>query len=144
MRLTRELIFIPLVLLIFTFLLSDAYGFLYGNIARVLFPTDSSPIQIAKVYFTGTIAYLILEYFVSSRLPTNYLFSRMLAMLTMMSLYIIISNFYSVALINHLLIILGGSFVSYVTQGNERIKYQNLYGVLIFLMVLIYLIVISL
>lgn len=144
MRITREFILIPLILLIFTFLLYDAYGFVYGDFARIIFPTSDSNIQIAKVYFTGMIAYLILEYFISVRLPNNYLFSRMLGMLTMMSLFIIISNFYQVSLFNHILIIFSGSIVSFITQGNEKIRFQNLYGLLIFLIVFIYLAVISL
>lgn len=144
MRITREFILIPIVLLIFTFLFYNAYGFIYGDLAKVLFPTDDSPVQVAKIYFTGTIAYVILEYFISSRMPNNYFLSRMLGMLTMMSLFIIIYNFYQTSLFNHVIIILSGSFVSFITQGNEKIKYQTLYGFLIFLMVLIYLMVISL
>lgn len=144
MRLAREFILIPIVLLIFTFLLYEAYGFFYGDFARVLFPTDSSPIQVSKVYFTGTIAYLILEYFISAKMPNNYLLSRMLGMLTMMSIFIIINTFYPVSLIIHLIVIFSGCLVSFITQGNEKIKYQNIYGIMIFLMVLGYLIVISL
>jgi hypothetical protein len=143
MRIAREFILIPIILLIFTFLVSDAYGFVYGKLASVLFPTDNSPLQISKIYFTATFGFMILEYFISSRMPNNYFFSRMLGMLTMMILVLLFSNSYNLATLNHLLIILAGSAVSYFTQLIPEIKFQNFMGLFLLSAVLVFLIVIS-
>lgn len=143
MRLAREFFFIPIILLIFTFIVSDAYGFIYGKFASILFPTDSSVAQISKMYITAVIGYMALEYFVLSTLPNNYLFSRMLGMISMMSLYIIFSTYYDLKTINHLFIILSGSLVSYMTQSIGEIKGQNYLGLFLLIFAFSYLTVIS-
>lgn len=140
MKIAKELIFIPIVFLIFSYLVSNAYGYVLGDLAKILFPTGSSPIQGAKVYFTVVVFYVIIEFFVLSKMPNNYLLSRMLSMIFMMSLYIIISNYYNVSILMNILIFIAGSIIALSVQGYPKIKYQNIYGVTIFLVAFIYIV----
>ncbi|HEY8445013.1 MAG TPA: hypothetical protein VIK94_02670 [Bacilli bacterium] len=143
MRIVREFILIPIVLLIFTFLALNAYGFVYGNFAKAIFPTDASTLQLSKVYVTSMLAFVVLEYFISSTLPNNYFFSRMLGMLSMMSLFIIFDTYYEITIFHHLFIILSGCGISYVMQSIYEVKYQNFFALVILLVVLIFLLVVS-
>ncbi|HHU56514.1 MAG TPA: hypothetical protein GXZ48_07505 [Acholeplasmataceae bacterium] len=143
MRIVREFIFIPIVLLIFTFLATNAYGFVYGNIARALFPVDGSTLELSKIYVTSMISFVILEYFIRSTLPNNYFFSRMLGMLTMMNLFIIFDTYYNITIYHHLFIILSGCGISFIIQSIYEVRYQNFLALLILSVVLVYLLIVS-
>ena len=143
MRIAREFIFVPIVLLIFTFLAYNAYGFVLGNFAEAIFPTNTTTLQISKIYVTAMMSYTILEYFIRSSLPNNYFFSRMLGTMTMVSLFIIFDTYYSVNIFYHIFIILAGTGVSYIIQSVYEIRYQNFLALGILVIVLIFLLVVS-
>jgi len=143
MKLAKELLLIPIVLLIFTFLISNAYGFVYGKIAYVFLPTNDSYLQISKIYITGVLCFMLIEYFAMSFVPNNYFFSRMLGMITMLSLYIIISYYYYVTFFVHISIILCGCLVSYIVQKMNEIRLQNFIGLFLLIIVFSYLTVVS-
>ncbi len=141
MKIAKELILIPIIFLIFSYLVANAYGYVLGDLARILFPTSNDVIQGAKVYFTVTIFFVAIEFFVSSKMPNNYLFSRMLAMLFMMSLYIILYNYYIITLGLNIVILLLGSIVALAVQTYPKIKYDNVLGIVIFLSVFTYILI---
>lgn len=143
MRVAREFVFVPIVLLIFTFLAYNAYGFVYGRLAQAVFPTNASTLQLSKIYVTAVMSYTILEYFIRSELPNNYFFSRMLGMMTMMSLFIIFDTYYNITLFHHIFIILAGTGISYIIQSVYEIRYQNFLSLGIITIVLIYLLIVS-
>lgn len=144
MRIAREFIIIPIALAVFGYLIYNAYGFVLGTFASIIFPTDTSINQMVKVFSTSMMILIILEYFLSSTLPNNYFYSRMLGMLFMVSLYIILETYSRVLVFQFGLIILAGSLVSYITQSTSIIKYQNLYALIILLAMNIFILIISL
>jgi len=144
MKVAREFIFVPFILAIFAYLIYNAYGFFLGQVASIFFPTDNSINQTAKIFMTSMIFLILLEYFIYSNLPNNFFYSRMLALLSMVSLYIIWATYGNVDLLAYAIIILIGSSISYVTQLTSPIKYQNYFALVILIMTIVYLLVISL
>jgi hypothetical protein len=144
MKIVREFIFVPFIIAIFAYLFYNAYGFVLGQVASVFLPTDNSINQTAKIFMTSMIFLVLLEYFIYSNLPNNFFYSRMLALLTMVSLYIIWANYGTVDIFAYVIIILIGSSISYVTQFTSPIKYQNYFALIILIMAIVYLLVISL
>ena len=144
MKIIKEFIFVPIVLLIFGYLIYNAYGFVFGTIATIFLPTNNSLQQMAKIFTTSMLIFVILEYFISSNLPNNYFYSRMLGMLFMVSLYIIWETYSNVAPLNFIFIVLAGCLISYVTQTTTPLKYQNYYALMILILMITYLLVISL
>jgi hypothetical protein len=144
MKVAREFIFVPFILAVFAYIIYNAYGFVLGKVASVFLPTDNSINQTAKVFMTSMILLVLLEYFIYSNLPNNFFYSRMLALLSMVSLYIIWASYGNVDILAYVIIILIGSSISYVTQYTFPIKYQNYFALVILIMTIVYLVVISL
>lgn len=144
MRIAREFIFIPIVLALFGYLIYNAYGFVLGKLATILFPTDTSINQMVKVFATSMMILVILEYFISSNLPNNYFYSRMLGLLFMVSLYIIWETYATVLIPHFGLIILSGALISFITQNTKPIKYQNIYALIILVLLTTFILIVSL
>lgn len=141
MKVAREIIFIPIILLLLIYLIYNAYGFIIGPIASVFLPTSNSLNQVVKVFTTSMILLVTLEYFIYSNIPNNFFYSRMLGMMFMVSLYVIWETYFNIDFIEYMFIVLLGCFISYITQKTKVIKYQNMYALIILVSVILYIFV---
>ncbi len=133
----------PMLFLCIGYLVMNAYGFISGKIAYIIFPNSDTLFEISKTYVTTSMIMVLLEYFAFSKKINNYMTSRMFGIILMLALYFIFANILSINIYLNIIIVYCNTLLTVYIQKCFKMKFNHFFGSISCVFLLAYLIFIT-